>query len=57
MLGNLVNEKGVMLKKDMERIVRTPGVKTRCPVQYNGTDIIKVTRGGITLSTLRKLDK
>ena len=57
MLGNLVNEKGVMLKKDMERVVRTPGVKTRCPVQYKGTDVIKVTRGGITLSSLRKLDK
>ena len=57
LLGNLVNEKGIMLAKDREKIVRTPGVKTRCPVQYKGTDIIKVTRGGITQSALRKLNK
>ena len=57
MLGNLVDDEGTMLLKDMERVVRTPGVKTRCPIQYEGTDIVKVTRGGITLSALRKLNK
>ena len=43
--------------EDNEKVVRTPGVKTRCPIMYQGEDIVKVERGGITLSALRKLDK
>ena len=56
-LKGLVNEKGHMRVKDIEKVVRTPGVKTRCPIMYQGEDIVKVERGGITLSALRKLDK
>ena len=56
-LKGLVNEKGHMRVKDIEKVVRTPGVKTRCPIMYQGEDIVKVERGGITLSALRKLEK
>ena len=57
LVGDLVDETGAMKITDMEKVVRTPGVKTRCPIQYKGEDIIKVTRGGIVLSSLRKLEK
>jgi hypothetical protein len=33
-LKGMVNEKGHMLVKDMETVVRTPGVKTTCPELY-----------------------
>ena len=53
----LVNEKGHMLVKNMEKVVRTPGVKTTCYEQYIGKDVVKVSRNGVTLSALRKLEK
>ena len=53
----LVNDKGHMLVKNMEKVVRTPGVKTTCHEQYIGKDVVKVSRNGVTLSALRKLEK
>jgi len=57
LVGDMVDKSGNMKIKDMEKVVRTPGVKTRCPVIYKGEDVIAVTRGGIVLSSLRKLEK
>lgn len=54
-LKGMVNEKGHMLVKDMETVVRTPGVKTTCPELYPGKDVISVTRDGLKISSLRKL--
>ena len=54
-LKGMVNEKGHMLVKDMETVVRTPGVKTTCPELYPGKDVISVTRDGLRISSLRKL--
>ena len=51
----LVNDKGHILVKDMEKVVRTPGVKTTCNEQYVGKDVVVVSRNGVTLSALRKL--
>ncbi len=56
-IKDLVNEKGEMLVRNMEKIVRTPGVKITCNEQYIGKDVVKVTRNGVTLSALRKLSK
>jgi hypothetical protein len=54
-LKGMVNEKGHMLVKDMETVVRTPGVKTTCPELYPGKDVISVTRNGLKISSLRRL--
>ena len=56
LLGNLVDEKGAMKLKDMEKIVRTPTVKTTCFSYYNGEDKVAVFRDGVKLSSLRKLN-
>ena len=56
LLGDMVNEEGQMHKDDLEKVVRTPGVITRCPVLYKGKDVVTVSRGGIVLSALRKLE-
>ena len=56
-IKDLVTEEGHMLVKDMEKIVRTPGVKVTCNEQYLGEDVVKVSRNGVTLSALRKLSK
>ena len=53
---DLVNEKGIMLLSDMEKVVRSPNVKTTCFSQYSGIDEVLVSRDGAALSTLRKLD-
>ena len=57
LLGNLVDEKGAMQIKDMEKIVRTPGVKTTCFSHYEGEDQVMVTRNGAKFSSIRKLKK
>ena len=41
--------------KDMEKVVRTPGVKKTCPELYPGKDVISVTRNGLKISSLRSL--
>ena len=56
-IRHLVTDKGVMLLKDMERIVRTPKVKSNCFELYKGKDEVIVERNGIPLSVFRKLDK
>ena len=56
-IKHLVDLKGVMLLKDMEKVVRFPGVKSICTKQYPGTDEVIVSRNGVTLSIFRKLDK
>ena len=56
-IKHLVTEKGVMLLKNMERIVRTPKVKSNCFELYKGKDEVIVERNGIPLSIFRKLDK
>ncbi len=53
---DLVNEKGIILLSDMEKVVRSPNVKTTCFSQYSGFDEVLVSRNGAVLSTLRKLD-
>ena len=55
-IEGLVDKDGVILVKDLEKIVRTPGVKTTCNKQFSGEDVITVSRNGVTLSALRKLD-
>ena len=56
-IKHLVDKNGVMLLSNMEEVVRTPGVKSLCTLQYPGTDEIVVSRNGVTLSMFRKLDK
>ena len=55
-IKHLVNDQGVMQLKDMEEVVRFPGVKTVCTNQYNGTDEVIVSRNGVPLSIFRKLN-
>ena len=55
-IKHLVDLDGIMLKKDMEYVVRFPGIQTVCPKQYKGTDEVVVTRNGVPLSIFRKLD-
>ena len=57
LLKDLVDKKGVMQTKDLEKIVRTPGVKTTCFSRYDGEDQVIVSRGGAKFSSIRKLDK
>ena len=52
----MVNEKGIILLSDMEKVVRSPNVKTTCFTQYSGKDEVVVFRDGAALSSLRKLD-
>ena len=52
----LVNEKGVVLASDLEKVVRAPNVKTTCFTQYSGKDEVVVFRDGAALSSLRKLN-
>ena len=54
-LKGMVNDQGHMLVKDMEKVVRTPGVKKTCPELYPGKDVISVTRNGLKISSLRRL--
>jgi len=56
-IKHLVDEKGIMFLKNMEEVVRFPGVKSVCPSQYAGTDEVVVSRNGVPLSIFRKLDK
>ena len=57
LIGDLVDEKGAMKVKDIEKIVRTPGVKTTCFSHYDGEDQVIVSRDGAKFSSIRKLDK
>ena len=57
LIGDLVDEKGTMKVKDIEKIVRTPGVKTTCFSHYEGEDQVVVSRDGAKFSSIRKLDK
>ena len=57
LLKGLVDKKGVIQTKDLEKIVRTPGVKTTCFSHYDGEDQVIVSRGGAKFSSIRKLDK
>ena len=52
----LVNDEGAILIKDMEEVVRFPGIKTTCFKQYKGIDEVVVTRNGVPLSIFRKLN-
>ena len=52
---DLVNEKGVMLLSDMEKVVRAPNVKTTCFSQYSGKDEVLVVRDGAALSTFKEV--
>lgn len=54
-LKDLVREDGSILVEDLDKIVRTPGVKSTCNKQYPGEDIVVVSRNGVILSVLRKL--
>ena len=55
-IKHLVSRDGVMLVKDVEEVVRFPGIQTTCFNQYKGTDEVTVTRNGVTLSAFRKLN-
>tara|TARA_B100001093_G_scaffold219762_1_gene210727 strand:- start:1 stop:981 length:981 start_codon:yes stop_codon:yes gene_type:complete len=55
-IKHMVDEKGVMYVKDLEKLVRFPGIQTTCFNQYKGTDEVTVTRNGVTLSAFRKLN-
>ena len=54
---NLVDDKGNFLLSDFEKVLRSPNVKTTCFKFYSGTDEVTVSRNGVPLSTIRKLDK
>ena len=54
---HLVDKDGVMLLKNMEKLVRFPGIKSLCTLQYPGNDEVIVSRNGVPLSVFRKLDK
>ena len=53
-INHLVDRKGVMELKDMEYVVRFPGIQTTCFKQYEGTNEVVVSRNGIVLSAFRK---
>jgi hypothetical protein len=53
---HMVSEKGVLELEDLEKLVRFPGVKKTCFQQYKGTDEIVVSRNGVILSKLKKLN-
>lgn len=53
-INHLVDRKGVMDLKDMEYVVRFPGIQTTCFKQYEGTNEVVVSRNGIVLSAFRK---
>jgi hypothetical protein len=55
-LKDLVKKDGSILAKDLEKIVRIPGVKSTCNKQYPGEDIVVVSRNGVILSVLRELN-
>ena len=57
LLGDLVNKEGFMKIEDMEKVVRTPGVKTTCFKNYEGKDEVIVSRNGTKFSSIRKLNK
>ena len=56
-VNHMVNEKGVLELRYLEKLVRFPGVQKTCFQKYKGTDEIVVSRNGVIISTLRKLDK
>ena len=56
-INHLVNRKGVMELKDLEYVVRFPGVQTTCFKQYEGANEVVVSRNGVVLSIFRKWDK
>ena len=56
-IKHMVDEKGVMYVKDLEKVVRFPGIQTTCFQQYDGIDEITVSRNGVALSIFRKLNK
>jgi len=56
-INHLVDRKGVMLVKDLEKVTRFPGIRTTCFKQYKGTNEVVVSRNGVTLSILRKWNK
>ena len=53
-INHLVDRKGVMELKDMEYVVRFPGIQTTCFKQYEGTNEVVVSRNGVVLSAFRK---
>jgi len=56
-INHLVDRKGVMLLKDIEKVTRFPGIRTTCFKQYKGTNEVVVSRNGVTLSIFRKWNK
>ena len=54
---SLVDDKGIFLLSDLETVLRSRNVKTTCFKFYSGTDEVTVSRNGVPLSTIRKLDK
>ncbi len=54
-LKGMVNEKGHMLVSDMEKVVRTPGVKVTCNELYPGKDVVTVSRNGLKIASLRRI--
>ncbi|AFS47731.1 hypothetical protein HIMB5_00009790 [alpha proteobacterium HIMB5] len=55
-IKGLVNKNGTVYVDDIEKLVRTEGVKSTCNKQYPGEDVVVVSRNGVKLSSLRKLD-
>ena len=54
---SLVDDKGIFLLSDLETVLRSRNVKTTCFKFYSGTDEVTVSRNGVPLSTIRKLEK
>jgi hypothetical protein len=55
---DLVNEKGEMLLRDMEKVVRSPNVKQKCfeYEKFDGINVVEVNRSGVPMTVLRKLN-
>ena len=55
----LVNEKGSMLVKDMEKVSRAPNIRQTCfdYKPFSGKNAVVVTRDGLPLTIFREVDK
>ncbi len=56
---DLVDSKGAMKIKDMEKVSRAPNIRQTCfgYKHFSGKDVVMVSRGGLPLTIFRELDK
>ena len=56
---DLVDSKGNMKIKDMEKVSRAPNIRQTCfdYQHFSGKDVVTVSRDGLPLTIFRELDK